>query len=753
MSAQDQPVSGANAEKENTRETAAPSTLGETFRAARAETEVLATPLPAEDQSIQSMEDASPTKWHRAHTTWFFETVLLKRFAPDYKLFDPSYAYLFNSYYESLGDRLPRAERGLITRPSASEVGQYRTHVDRAMSSLLDETALGTNARIIALAELGIHHEQQHQELMLTDILHAFSQNPTRPHYGPYFPALVRNSKPVAFIDFDGGEVAIGHEGEGFAFDNERPRHQVLLEPYRLADRPVTNEEWLNFIADGGYRNPLLWLSDGWAVVRAEGWEAPLYWQYTDGVWNVMTLSGLRPVDLYAPVTHISFYEADAYARWSGKRLPTEAEWEHAHANAGDMKGNLSGSRCYRPLAAQDGSAALKQMIGDVWEWTASPYAPYAGFEPLSGAAAEYNGKFMINQMVLKGGSCATPNNHIRPSYRNFFYPHQRWQFTGLRLAEDSRSQRRKSMSNEDTDFLDSVHTGLSAKPKYLRSKYFYDAEGSRLFDLICELPEYYPTRTEIALLRKIVPELGDTIAKGSTLVEFGTGSETKAEILLKDSTTFSSYVPIDISADHLHQLAQRVAKNYRSINVVPIAGDFTKQVVLPDSVRTAPLVGFFPGSTIGNFEPPEAIAFLKSCRGVLGEKSQLLVGVDLVKDTDVLLAAYDDKAGVTSIFNKNILGHINRTFDSDIDLTSFSHRAVWNAEKSRVEMHLVSTRAQSLSIGGRSFSLLEGETIHTENSHKYTVEQISKLTEGAGWSVERVWQSENPSFAVLLLT
>ena len=325
-----------------------------------------------------------------------------------------------------------------------------------------------------------------------------------------------------------------------------------------------------------------------------------------------------------------------------------------------------------------------------------------------------------------------------------------------MRLAEDSCApKRRPSRTNEldkSADFLSSIYSGLAATPKRLSSKYFYDAEGSRLFDLICELPEYYPTRTEIALLQKIAPELAGLIADGSALVEFGTGSETKAEILLNATTKLNAYVPIDISADHLHRLAKRVARNYRDIKVFPVAGDFTKDIALPNGVRTAPLVGFFPGSTIGNFEPPEAVDLLKSCKGILGKNNHLLLGVDLVKDADTLLAAYDDEAGVTSAFNKNILGRINREFDADIDLTSFSHRAAWNAEKSRIEMHLVSTRAQTLAIRGQSFSLFEGEAIHTENSHKYTVERISELAERAGWSVERAWQSESPRFAVLLL-
>ena len=727
-------------------------TLVERFRAERAETEMLAAPLSAEDQAIQSMPDASPTKWHRAHTTWFFETVILRRFSPRYEVFDPSYAYLFNSYYESLGARHPRAERGLITRPSVAEIAQYRAHIDRATTELLEETALGGEAKIAALTELGIHHEQQHQELLLTDILHALAQNPRCPGYGAYFPALVRGPTPMGFVDIDGGMVEIGFDGEGFAFDNERPRHAVHLEPYRIADRPETNAEWIDFIEDDGYANPLLWLSDGWARRCAEAWEAPLYWRKIDGTWHAMTLSGLRPVEPHAPATHISYYEADAYARWCGKRLPSEAEWEHAFAVGGDRRGNLSDGRYYRPLAAQEARAPLRQMIGDVWEWTSSAYAPYPGFEPLSGAVAEYNGKFMINQMVLRGGSCVTPSDHIRATYRNFFYPHQRWQFTGLRLAEDRRAPRRVERSEGESAFLRSVLEGLSATPKRLASKYLYDAEGSRLFDAICELPEYYPTRTEIALLKRMAPELADRIEADSVLVEFGAGSETKAEILLKAASSIGTYVPIDISANHLQALAARMAAKHRRLRIMPVAGDFTKRLELPKPLRGRPMIGFFPGSTIGNFEPVEAVKLLAACREILGANNRLLIGVDLVKEVETLLAAYNDSKGVTAAFNKNILGHINRKFDSDLDLSGFFHRALWNAHKSRIEMHLVADRDQTFTIAGQRFTVREGETIHTENSHKYTVEGITALAAQAGWTVEKVWQSTEPSFAELLL-
>ncbi len=726
-------------------------TLAERFRTVRSETETLAAPLSSEDQAIQSMPDASPTKWHRAHVTWFFETVLLKRFATGYRVFDPSFAYLFNSYYEALGKRHPRGERGLITRPSVAEVGKYRAHVDRAMIAMLEDTALAEDPKVAALTELGLHHEQQHQELLLTDILHAFAQNPRHPVYSPHLPALVRGAKPMRFIEIAGGVVFTGHDGRGFGFDNEFPRHRTYLEPYRIADRPVTNGEWIAFIEAGGYRNPLLWLADGWSHAVGGEWNAPLYWREINGAWHSMTLSGFRPVDPDAPVTHVSFYEADAYARWCGKRLPREAEWEHAMAVAGDNEGHFAGSRYFRPLAAQDHGRPLKQMIGDVWEWTSSAYTPYPGFEPFSGSVAEYNGKFMINQMVLKGGSCATPEDHIRPSYRNFFYPQQRWQFTGVRLAEDVRVARPR-LQEVESDLMTAVREGLSATPKSLPCKYFYDEEGSRLFDAICGLPEYYPTRTEIALLKSLAPEMAARVEPGTALVEFGAGMETKAEILLGAARNVSAYVPIEISTTHLAALTERVTAKYRRLKVLPVAGDFTVDVRLPAAIISMPRLGFFPGSTIGNFEPSDAIALLQSARRILGAEAQFLVGVDLIKEKDVLLAAYDDAAGITAAFNKNLLGHINRRLDSDIDLTAFSHRAIWNEERSRIEMHLVSACEQTLSIGGDDFVLKKDETIHTENAHKYTVDGFTALVRDAGWDVVKTWQSDAPRFAVFLL-
>ena len=394
----------------------------------------IASPLSDEDQVVQAMDDASPTKWHLAHTTWLFEAFLLKRFLAGYRVFDQRFEYCFNSYYESVGPRHPRPKRGLLTRPAAQEVRAYRAFVDAALDRLFD-TALTPEAA--QLIELGINHEQQHQELLLTDILSLFAAEPLKPAYREIGRgAAAGNSAPLTWLSFDGGIFAVGHDGEGFAYDNEGPRHDELIRPFKLANRCVTNAEWIEFIADGGYASPTLWLADGWNTVRAQDWSAPLYFEDAEGGPAQMSLNGFRPIDPSAPVTHVSYYEADAFARWAGCRLPTEFEWEVA-AETVPLKGRDLGHGRLQPIAAETG-AGPKQMIGDVWEWTGSAYQPYPGFKAAPGAIGEYNGKFMCNQFVLRGGSCATPEGHIRRTYRNFFYPHQRWQFTGLRLAQDA---------------------------------------------------------------------------------------------------------------------------------------------------------------------------------------------------------------------------------------------------------------------------------------------------------------------------
>jgi ergothioneine biosynthesis protein EgtB len=383
------------------------------FQEVRGETERRAAPLSDEDQVIQSMPDASPTKWHRAHTTWFFEQFLLLPHLPGYQVFDRQFAYLFNSYYVAAGPRHARPQRGLLTRPTNSEVAAYRAHVDDAVLRLLNAVEGPQLGEALRILEIGLNHEQQHQELLLTDILHAFSLNPLAPAYDAGQAPPPSRKSAAGFVAIPEGLHTVGFVGDGFCFDNEGPAHQVYLRPVRIARSLVTNAQWLDFIADGGYATPSLWLSDGWATMQAEGWEAPGHWRKVDGVSHVLTLAGLKPVDPAAPVCHVSYYEADAFARWMGKDLPTEAEWEVA------VSADL-----------------IDDAFGLVWQWTRSAYAPYPGYRAITGALGEYNGKFMINQMVLRGSSQVTPADHSRPSYRNFFYPPARWQFTGLRLVD-----------------------------------------------------------------------------------------------------------------------------------------------------------------------------------------------------------------------------------------------------------------------------------------------------------------------------
>jgi ergothioneine biosynthesis protein EgtB len=410
------------------------------FDTVRRLSRALAAKLTPEDQSIQSMPDASPTKWHLAHTTWFFETFILTRFAPDYQVFDPAFAYLFNSYYEAAGPRHPRPERGLLSRPTVGTIAAYREHVDAAMARLIERAGAAAWAAAGPLVELGAHHEQQHQELILMDIKHVFSVNPLLPAYQAGEPQKEAAAPASGQVEFAARLVEIGHHGQGFAFDNETPRHKVWLDPFALATRPVSCGDYLAFIENDGYRRPEFWLSDGWATVCREGWTAPLYWSRDSGKWTMFTLCGRRPVNPAEPVCHVSFYEADAFARWAGKRLPTEAEWEVAAAGV-PVSGNFADRQqlhpCVDGATAVENGTPLRQMFGDVWEWTASPYIAYPRFRPVAGAIGEYNGKFMSSQMVLRGGAAVTPAGHVRATYRNFFPPSARWAFAGLRLAED----------------------------------------------------------------------------------------------------------------------------------------------------------------------------------------------------------------------------------------------------------------------------------------------------------------------------
>jgi ergothioneine biosynthesis protein EgtB len=407
--------------------------LGRRLDAVRARTESLCAPLEIEDYVIQAIAEVSPPKWHLAHTTWFFETFILLPFAPGYRVYDEVYAHLFNSYYETAGTFFPRNQRGLLSRPSVADIYHYRSHVDDALQALLDNLPQASAHDILARIELGIEHETQHQELLLMDVKYNFFINPLKPVYRD----VANQPSPAISMGwqaFGGDIVEIGHDGTGFSFDNERPRHRTLLQNYQLGSRLVSNEEYLDFIADSGYQRPDLWLSDGWNTINTQHWQAPLYWHKDGSDWLQFTLSGMRTLNPQEPVAHLSYYEADAYARWAGKRLPTEMEWEHSAANL-PVAGNFLESGLLHPQAAQQ--SGLTQLYGDLWEWTQSAYTPYPGFRPLPGTLGEYNGKFMSGQMVLRGGCCATAQDHIRGSYRNFFRPADRWMFSGLRLAED----------------------------------------------------------------------------------------------------------------------------------------------------------------------------------------------------------------------------------------------------------------------------------------------------------------------------
>lgn len=427
--------------------------LARAYHLVRSATEHLCDPLETEDYVIQSMPDVSPTKWHLAHTNWFFETFMLEPHVPGYRVFDPHYRYLFNSYYVSMGERHNRPDRGLLSRPTVRDVYRYRKYVNEHVLDWLDRADDSAFEQVGPLIELGLHHEQQHQELILTDIKHVFGINPLRPAYHRSEKEPASSANRLEWVDFDEGLSQAGHEGHSFSYDNERPRHPTFIQAFQLASRPVTNREFQAFIEEGGYRQATLWLSDGWAAVERERWTAPLYWEQRDGRWLQYTFAGMRQVEANEPVCHVSYFEADAYARWAGARLPTEFEWEVA-AQTAAIEGNFVESGRYHPAApsTEDKSAgrgtitvgdarsapALQQMFGDVWEWTRSQYCPYPGYSPEAGAIGEYNGKFMCNQFVLRGGSCATPQSHMRRTYRNFFPPAARWQFSGLRLARDA---------------------------------------------------------------------------------------------------------------------------------------------------------------------------------------------------------------------------------------------------------------------------------------------------------------------------
>jgi dimethylhistidine N-methyltransferase len=706
-------------------------------------------PLSDADATVQSMPDASPAKWHLAHATWFFESFVLAPHLPGYRIFDDRFSFLFNSYYETVGARHPRPRRGLLTRPTLETVLIYRQHVDAAVEKLLRQNS---SAEITQLVELGCHHEQQHQELFLTDILHLFAQNPLQPAYKSPEPLLVAPQTVGAadYLPFGGGLVEIGHEGGGFAFDSEAPRHSVFIEPYRLADRPVTNREWIEFMVDGGYQDPLLWLSEGWSTSREQGWSMPLYWQQRDGEYWTMTLRGAQPVGLDAPVTHVSYFEADAYATWSHRRLPTETEWEYASRTA-PLIGNFSDSGCLRPRPAGGAAVGPRQMFGDVWEWTRSAFLPYPRFVPAAGAVGEYNGKFMSGQFVLRGGSCVTPAGHIRHSYRNFFPPAMRWQFAGVRLAEDVES--RPSVAREGVGrpepFSSDVLAGLSQAPKRIPSRWLYDDQGSELFEEITQLDEYYITRTERGVLREFSAEIAGFCGENATVLEYGAGAGGKTELLIEALHHPCFYAPIDIAGDFLQHTVARLQRRFPDLATRAITADFTSSFAMPDWLPSARRVAFFPGSTIGNLDADEVAAFLLQMRTHVGIGGRALIGVDLCEAPAILIPAYDDAAGVTARFNRNLLIRINRELGANFIIERFRHGVRWMQREAAIEMHLLSTVDQSVTVLGRSFDFSAGESIQTESSRKYSVADFTKLAGRNGWRVHGVWTDDTELFGV----
>ncbi|MDQ3293473.1 MAG: ergothioneine biosynthesis protein EgtB [Actinomycetota bacterium] len=763
-------------------------TASASFQLVRDRTEALAAPLSPEDQVVQSMPDCSPTKWHRAHTTWFLEEFVL-----DGEPFDPAYRYLWNSYYEAVGPRHPRPHRGLLTRPSCDEVRAYREAVDERVVAALEAGSLSPER--LGLLELGRNHEEQHQELLLMDAKHLLFQNPLRPAYVEAEHRPAERADPAwGWVGHEGGVLEIGHDGRGFAFDNEGPRHEALVRPFGLADRLVTAGEWLAFMADDGYRRADLWLADGWGTVQAEGWEAPLYWEPggdaparrpgdPHGVgWTIFTLAGRRPVDPAEPVVHVSYYEADAYARWAGHRLPSEVEWEAvAHPlGAEGLVGNFlddhgGGAPHPRPAGRHRPGLPPRQLFGDVWEWTSSPYGAYPGFHPAAGAVGEYNGKFMVNQHVLRGGGCATPSGHTRTTYRNFFPPGARWAFAGVRLAcDDDPSRSGRSRSSQGTAIVpvtvdvvldpadwsshlaEETRRGLSARPAWTPPVWFYDDAGSVLFDEITRLDEYYPTRAERSILEANAAEIA-ALSGAETLVELGSGTSEKTRLLLDGlaaAGTLRSFVPFDVSEAVLRSAAEAIAAERPGLAVHAVVGDFTRHLdAIPRRGRR--LVAFL-GGTIGNFDPDQRVRFLFDVDAMLEHNDAFLLGTDLVKDPARLVAAYDDRAGVTAAFDRNALRVLNRELGADFDPEAFDHVAHWDPDASWIEMRLVARSPQRVrvpALDDLEVRFEAGEWLRTEISAKFTAEGIRDELWEAGLVVQHQWTDPAGDFLVSLAT
>ncbi len=759
------------------------------LRATRRLTEELAAPLAPEDQVVQSMPDVSPTKWHRAHTTWFFETFLLGPHLAGYQPVHAAYDYLFNSYYEQVGDRHPRAERGLLSRPTCEEVAEYRAAVDRALDELVDAADDDLLAEIVPLLEVGINHEQQHQELLLMDIKHVFSCNPLRPVYR-LGTAPLSGPAPEAlrWCDIDvSGVVEVGRDDgtDGFAFDSEGPRHQALIHPFRLADRLATEGEWQAFMDDGGYQRPELWLSEGWATVQAEGWMAPAYWDRdAEGEWSVFTLGGTRPVLDVTPVVHVSFFEADAFARWSGHRLPTEHEWEIAAitAAADDQPNDLgSGALHPRPAPTCGLANGVRQLLGDGWEWTASAYRPYPGFTPPEGAIGEYNGKFMCNQMVLRGGAAVTPAHHTRMTYRNFFPAAARWAFSSVRLASDVDEETHRPSTLHSVpavapariqpapvDAVVDVHlssdhlaraleadvrAGLAAQPASLPPKWFYDDRGSELFDQITRLDEYYPTRREREILEREAAVIAG-VSGADTVVELGSGTSDKTRTLLDAFSATGQlrrFVPFDVSEGILRWAASAIAADRPGLVVHGVVGDFDHH--LADIPADGQRMVAFLGGTIGNYETDARAALLGNLAAGLASGDTLLLGTDLVKDPVRLVRAYDDAAGITAEFNRNVLRVLVNELGADVDPAGWDHEARWNDAEERIEMWLRARGRQRIAVASLGIDRVfqDGESIHTEVSSKFRRAGVEAELAAAGLELTHWWTDAAGDYALSL--
>ena len=747
------------------------------------------------DLTPQSAAFASPGKWHLAHTTWFFEQFVLAPNASGYRRFDDRFGFLFNSYYNAVGPRHERPRRGLLTRPTLAEVRAYRAHVDHAMHDFLGARV---TTEVGALVELGLHHEQQHQELILTDLLHLFAQNPLRPalREAASAPAAsAQHGEAAGWVAFEGGEAEVGHDGGGFAFDLELPRHVVRLRPFRLATRPVSNRDWLAFMVAGGYENPALWLSDGWDTVQAQRWSAPLYWEAgPDGAVAAprltMTLAGLQTLDLDAPVAHVSFFEADAYARWTGRRLPTEFEWERAARDValegnfvgerGPVAAHLRGPRRPRPAAnvrrrlGMDGQS-LRRVPGvsrrarcgrriqrQVHE------RPVRAARRILRLAAQPSAR-QLSQLLSTGAALAIQRLAPRGGRMK---PDIRWKpdaaaNTPRRTAAHDGSNVTSLMpalahqERVDPGFEADVLEGLDEDQKRIPSIWLYDRRGSELFEEITEVAEYYPTRTETRLLAALAPELEAETGGVHSLIEIGSGSSRKTRLLLSAMRSLRGYVPVDISADFLHDAVAGHARDFPQLLVQPVVADFTQPFVPPPSARSdmptprdsAGNLGFFPGSTIGNFTPDAAIDLMANLGQALGPRSRLLIGVDTTQDPALLIPAYDDAAGVTAQFNLNLLDRINRELDGDFDRRNFRHLARHDPKLGRIEMHLVSRCEQEVHVRGRAFWFADGETIHTENCYKYSPTEFLRMAHAAHWRCERSWQDGGRTgFTVYLL-